>query len=245
MEHVAVVNLSQQMSMRRSMDVIANNLANMNTTAFKAETMLFQEHLEPLKGAKHKQDPMVFAMDYGMSMNFQEGHFEPTANPMDVAISGDAFLVVETPQGERYTRNGHLRLDADGQIVTHDNHPVLSEDGQPIIVDLEDTNLTIAPDGSVNTGRLAEPVRLMVVAFENSADMIKDGSSLYKAAVPPQPAENFRIQQGMLERSNVSPIREMTKMIQTMQAYSSAAKMNENTADLSRKAIERLGRTQS
>ncbi len=249
MENVVLVNLSRQMAMRRTMDVIANNLANMNTTAFKAETVLFREHPEALPKVKGSQDTVQFVMDYGLSRNFQEGQMAVTGNSLDLAISGDGFLVVDTPAGERYTRNGNLSLDTEGRLVTHEGHPVLDDTGREIFLDPNGGSVIISEDGLIRQDgdELAQedPIRLMMVRFDQPRGLAKGGGSLFKTDEEPKPADDARILQGMLEKSNVSAIGEMTRMIQTMRAYQSATKSGEKSHELTSKAIERLGRVQA
>ncbi|MGF1455558.1 MAG: flagellar basal-body rod protein FlgF [Alphaproteobacteria bacterium] len=249
MENVVLVNLSRQMAMRRTMDVIANNLANMNTTAFKAETVLFREHGEALPKADRPHDTVRFVMDYGLTRSFEEGQMVATGNSLDLAISGDGFLTVRTPDGERYTRNGHLGTDTESRLVTHDGHPVLDENGREIFLDRNNGPIAISENGTIRIGGdledLEEPVRLMMVRFDTVQALEKVGGSLFKTDQDPLPAEEAKILQGMLEKSNVSAIGEMTRMIETMRAYQSATKSGEKSHEMTSKAIERLGRVQA
>ncbi len=245
MENVVLVNLSRQMAMRRTMDVIANNLANMNTTAFKAETMLFQEHAETVRPPEGDRETIRFVMDYGLTRNLEEGQMQTTGNPLDLAISGEGFFAVQTPGGERYTRNGNLSIDTEGRLTTKEGHPILDQDGREIFLDPEQDTLTINSDGSINVAPDVDPLRLMIVRFEEPRALKKAGGSLFTTDEAPKVAEEARIVQGMLEKSNVSAITEMTRMIQTMRAYESASKASERSHDLTVKAIERLGRTQA
>ena len=243
MESILLVNLSRQMTMRRTMDVIANNLANMNTTAFKAESVLFKEHLEPVqRGAT--RDNLSFVIDYGVSRNFEEGQFRPTGNSFDLAISGEGYFVVETDDGPRYTRNGHFKLDAEGQLVTHEGHPVLDQDGRTVLVNTEDV-MTVSEDGTINANDEEEPQRLMIATFPNPGSLKKAGTSLFSSDDAPDQAAGAKVLQGTLESSNVSPILEMSRMIETTRAYQRASDTEEKTGELARKAIERLGRVQS
>ena len=127
------------------MDVIANNIANMNTPSYKGEKMMFVEYLvEP-----QKDQPLSFVQDFGMIRDMTEGPLASTNNPLDMAISGDGFFTVETENGARYTRSGRFQLDREGQIVNQLGHPLLTAGGQPILVPSGSGPITIASDECV------------------------------------------------------------------------------------------------
>jgi flagellar basal-body rod protein FlgF len=126
METSILVALSRQDTLARQLDVVANNLANMNTTAFKAERMMFADYLVQVGSADGATgDAIAFVRDFATVRDPSEGKLEETGGDLDVALAGEGYLVVQTPQGERYTRDGHLRLDEAGQLVTDDGLPVL------------------------------------------------------------------------------------------------------------------------
>lgn len=235
-ENTAYIVLSRQTAMRRQMDVIANNIANMGTTAFKSAQMLFEEFLvEGDAGNK-----MSFVTDIGTARNLTEGEFMRTQNPLDLAIRGRGYLVVETDEGERYTRNGSLRVDAEGFLTTTYGHKILDNTGRAIQLDPNDPTLTVARDGALTGGQ--GPIgRLAVVTFENEQSLEQVGAGLYKTDGDPEPAEDATVEQGMLENSNVEPILEMTRMIELSRNYQSTNTMINREDDVRRRAIERLG----
>ena len=123
MENALLIGLSRQMVLGRSMDVVANNIANMNTTGFKADNALFEEYLMPVARENRfsPADRMVsFVNDSGAWHNLSSGPLQNTGNPLDIAINGDGYLVVQTTAGERYTRNGALQINGQGQLATAD-----------------------------------------------------------------------------------------------------------------------------
>lgn len=235
-ENTAYIVLSRQTAMRRQMDVIANNIANMNTTAFKTEQVLFEEFLvEGEAGNK-----ISFVTDIGTARNLTEGQFMRTENPFDLAIRGRGYLVIETDEGERYTRNGGLRVDAEGFLTTAFGNNVLDDTGRAIQVDPNDPELSIASDGALTGGQ--GPIgRLAVVTFENEQSLEPVGAGLYKTNDDPEPAEDAIVEQGALENSNVEPILEMTRMIELSRNYQSTNTMINREDDVRRRAIERLG----
>lgn len=245
MENAMLISLSQQMAMRRAMDITASNLANVSTTSYKSESALFKEYLEPVEQQGTEKETLNFVIDHGLKRNFSEGLITPTGNKMDFAISGDGFFVVETPDGQRYTRNGQFKLNAEFELVTQDGYRVLNADDQPIKIDPADPVLTIAKDGKVQLGENQDGGIIKVVNFANKGNLEKIGSSLYKTEDEAQPVEEFKIVQGALEGSNVSAVQEMTQMIQIMRSYQSAVRTEKSTNEIAKRAIERLGRVQA
>jgi flagellar basal-body rod protein FlgF len=237
MENAVYIGLSQQSAMRRQLDVIANNLANVNTTAFKGEKVLFHEFLVKTPGG----NPLSFVQDYGVLRDTREGKLETTGNPYDVAIEGKGFLAVDTPQGQRYTRNGRLRVDGSGQLTTADGYAVLDDRLRPVKFAANDGTPAIATDGTISTanGRLA---RLDLVQFDNEQALEKSGSGLYATDQQPKPASKSSLQQGMIENSNIEPITEMTKMLELMRNYETTQNLVKTDNDRQRKAIQSLAK---
>lgn len=246
-----LIGLSRQIALSREMDVVANNIANLNTTGFKGETTLFQEYLMP--GARANQfegadRQLHYVLDRATWRDFSPGPLQQTGNPLDIAIDGNGFLAVQTANGnERYTRNGALQVNAAGEIVTNEGARLLGEAG-PIVLQPGDRDITISTDGTVSVREGANAAvdavrgKVRVVAFAEAQRLQKDGSSLFRApaGTQPQPATNVRLMQGAIEKSNVNAVGEMTRMIQVSRTYQSIASMLERQGDLQRTAIERL-----
>ncbi len=237
MDNVAYIALSRQMAMQRQLDVVANNLANMNTTAFRGENILFEEYLVDTGGRKSS-----FVQDWGMLRDTREGELRPTGNPLDIGISGRGFLTVETPDGPRYTRNGQMRLSSDGQLLSNEMLPVLDGQGRPIQLDPRDGTPVINRDGTISTPRGGQIARIELVQFDNEQALKKtQGSLMDPGGQEPKPAESAIVVQGMAESSNVTPILEMTRMIELSRSYQHAQKVLEADHDRQRKAIQALG----
>lgn len=225
------------------MDVVANNIANMNTAGFKGEDMMFVEHLVKSRGGeKLLGTKLAYARDIATLTNFTEGPMEKTGNPLDLAITGDGYFVVQTPQGERYTRNGRLKLDEGGQLVNEAGQPVLSSAGQPFILAPEDTEITVSRDGTIatNNGNLG---KLRVVRFENPQQLKRSAGGLFSSETPPIDVDLPSITQGMLEGSNVQPIFEMAKMIDIHRTYDSVRNFLEREDERMRNMIREMART--
>jgi flagellar basal-body rod protein FlgF len=249
MENGSLIGLSRQIALQRELDVIANNIANLNTTGFKAEGVVFQEHLMPVARANQfggADRRLSFVQDRATWHDLSQGPVQQTGNPLDVAISGDAYLTVQTPRGERYTRNGALQLSATGELVTSEGYRVIGENG-PITLQPGDRDVSISPDGtiSVREGRnTTDSLRgkLRLVSFAQPQRLQKDGTSTFAApaGLAPQPATNVRVAQGTIEKSNVRSVIEMTRMIEVTRSYSQVAGILQQQSDMRRSAIEKL-----
>jgi flagellar basal-body rod protein FlgF len=236
MDNPGYIALSQQMVLRRQMDLIANNLANITTPAFKAESMLFVEQMQPT----YRHERLSFVQDLAAYRDVSEGPLTPTNNPLDVAISGSGYFVVDTPEGQRYTRHGAFRLDGDGQIVTGRGDRVLDDRGSPLQVPPETTTIDIAADGTISADR-DQIGRIAVVQVANEQALRKVEAGLYAAvAEQPVPVEEVAVLQGMLEQSNVQGVVEITRLIDTARTYQLAAKLADQEHERQRRAIQAL-----
>ena len=243
MENAFLVGLSQQMAANRAMEVIANNLANMSTPAFKRESVQFEQYVVPVPATEAEGSGTVdvsFVLDRGVSRDLSEGRFDPTGSQFDLALSAGAYFVVQTPDGERYTRNGHFKLDDQGRLVTDDGYQVQS-DGGPITLQPQDGDLKASIDGTLSTN-LQLLGKLRIVQFADERALKKTGASLYDAGgQPPQASTTATVHQGVVEKSNVEPVIEVSRMIEVLRAYQSSADLTKSGEDLLKQAIEKLG----
>ncbi len=245
MENAGYIALSRQTALWRQMDQIANNMANLNTTGFKGEQELFTDYVAQVKTDRSLfKDKIAFTQDFGMVRDLSEGALQTTGNSMDVAIKGDGYFTVEGPAGQQlYTRNGHFKLDADGQLSTSSGELLLNDAGQPVIIAPNESEITISKDGSISTenGQIA---RLKLATFDDQRALKKVANGLYEAGdQQPQTPSAPHLVQGMLEQSNVNPMLEITKMISVQRAYESAQKMIDIENDRQRSAIDAFAKT--
>ena len=246
MENALLIGLTRQMALKRQMSVVANNLANVNTAGFKADHTHFKEYLMPvarMTDQKGADRILCYVNDTSLVRDFAEGSMEKTGKNLHVAISGDGWLVVQTPDGERYTRNGELTLDAEGQLITNEGLPVLG-DGGPITIGLNETGIQIAKDGTISTDAGLKGA-LRIVKFADNRQLKKEGASLYASTQEPEDAPNAQILQGMIENSNVKAISQLTTMIETVRAYTSVSHTLQRMQQLRQDAIERLAGVQN
>ena len=221
MENSLIVALSRQSVLARQMDAVANNLANLNTSGFKSESMIFQERVE----STGKNQVLSLVHDVGYFRDISEGPLTDTDNPLDLAIRGEGYFAVETDEGQRYTRHGVFQLDEQGQLTTSQGDPVLGAGGAPITIPPNASNIIITRDGTISADAL-EIGRIEVFAFENPAALSKAGNNLLDAKdqVPTATRESDVVQ-GMIEGSNVNGIAEMTRMISTVRSYQAASSL--------------------
>lgn len=240
MENTGFIALSRQDALKRQMSVVANNIANMNTTAFKGEKMMFVEHLVRSRGGERiLGEKLAYVRDIATMRDVTEGPLVQTGNPLDVAIHGNGYFVVETESGERYTRNGNFRLDEQGQLITQHGHKVLSDGGQPFFFGPADTAITISRDGTVSTVN-GELGKLRIVAFENEHEAKLVAGGLLSAEAAPTNVERIEVVQGALEGSNVEPVIELARMIEVHRAYEGVKNVIEREDDRIKRMVREM-----
>lgn len=239
MENSIYVGLSRQVALRAHMDIVANNVANMNTPGFRGQNMVFTEFLSKPDGYRKVQEPVSMVLDYGHYQNTAPGPMKQTGNPLDVALQGPGWLGVQTPEGVQYTRAGNFQMNVNGELVTGSGLLVAGEGGATITIPKDAREIRIAEDGTVSTDQ--GPVgRLMVVEFENDQFLEATGNGLYKTDQAANPVQNTRVMQGLLEGSNVQPVLEMTRMIDVLRSYQNTQRILQSEHDRERGMIQRL-----
>ena len=200
---------------------ISTNLANVNTNGFKKSVISFDKAL---------------SLNNQSSIDFSGGAVVHTGNKLDVALGGDGFFKIATPEGTRYTRDGAFTLDKDGTLINGQGYKVLGENG-PITV--SGTDITIQQDGQVVDAN-GSVGQLSVVDFEKPEELRKIGGSLYINTGQNNKstsASAFTIQQGYLEKSNVNPSEEMIKMIEAYRNFESVQKAIQSMDEITSKLV--------
>jgi flagellar basal-body rod protein FlgF len=248
MENTLLIGLARQTALERQLDIVANNIANVNTAGYKADGTLFEEflntpaHEDNFVGLDRR---VSFVQDRGTYRDASQGALEQTSNPLDVAINGSAFLTVQTAGGERYTRDGGLHINNQGQLVTVAGNPVLGTSGT-ILFQPTDHDINITPDGTITVvegnGR-TDSIRgkLRLVSFTDAQALLKEGFNLYTAGTTaPQPDTKSVVRQGFIEKSNVNAVGEMSHMMEVTRAYTAISTLLQQTHDLHKNAIQQL-----
>ena len=244
MENPTYIALSGQMAMMRQMEVVANNLANLSTPAFKGEQMLFSQYLAQTPGGT----PLAYVEDAGTMRDLRQGALSKTGNPLDFAIEGSGYFTVQTPLGQRYTRNGHFQLDSQGELITSQGYQVLSDSGQPIVLPANARNVTVATDGTISVsqaGSTLQPVlgKLQVVDFASPQAVTPSANGLWVTDQTPQPSSTATVQQGMSEESNVQPVVELTRMLTVSRAATNFKNFLDQEDQRRGNAIDKLSKT--
>jgi flagellar basal-body rod protein FlgF len=234
-----MVGLSAQQVLRQRMDVTANNLANMTTAGFKAERLVMRELSERPAAASDNPAEIAFVDAWMLQRDFSTGPLEQTGNPLDVAIEGEGFFVIQTEAGEAYTRDGRFALDEQGRVITHTGNLVLG-DGGPITIDPEAGPISISREGSISQNE-ASVGTFRTVAFDTPAALEKVGDNLWRATdEAPRAPENSRVAAGFVEGSNVNAVSELTQMIEISRAYQAVSRMISQSDELRGASIEKL-----
>ena len=231
------------MTLRRELDIVANNIANADTNGFKVEQLLVGTEIGERARNDNVRPGVSFVLDNGVGRDFGQGSLKQTSRSLDFGIEGEgAFFTVQDGTIEAYTRDGAFTTDAEGRLTTEGGLPVMGDGGE-IILNPALGEPAVAADGTISQNG-ASVGRLSVVRFESLAVLEKGGDGLYRNAsnATPTEATDARVRQGMLEGSNVNPILEITNLIEISRAYESVTRMIENANDLSRRSVERLGR---
>lgn len=241
MENASYIAVSHQAALWRQMEIVANNMANVNTPAYKAEQAMFTDYLvePPATPGVSAPEPVVFVQDIGVLRDTREGPMTVTDNPLDLAIQGPGHFVIDTPDGPRYTRHGNFHLDATGMLVTAAGHAVMQEGDMPIVFAPNESSIDIGRDGTVSTEN--GPIgRLRIVRFDNEQELRKVADGLYETAALPEDAQQPDVLQGMIEESNVKPVIEMTNLIAITRSYQAAQQMIDNEHQRAMKAYQVL-----
>lgn len=227
-------------------DVISNNLANANTAGFKKDVAVAKDFASVLitRINDGPNAPVIGSLGRGVMVDevateHSTGLMRNTGNSFDMAIEGQGFFTVETPQGVRYTRNGTFAKNIQGEVITNEGYRVLGENGP---ISIQGTKMTVSDDGNIFVDD--QPVgKFRIMEFENKKALVKEGGSLYSLS-PGQTgkAGTAGVRQGFLEMSNVNVVSEMVNLIANYRAYEINGKVVQSHDQLIGKAVNDVGR---
>ena len=243
MQGASLILTAYQDALSRSMDIVANNVANVNTSGFKRQELKF----DTLLSRPTPRDSFAFGVDRGTFRDAGQGPSLVTGNPFDLAIQGGGYCQVQTDAGIRYTRAGAFQLNAQGQMITATGDKLLGDGDQPITIPEDARDVVISADGVISarsgTGTGATQLgKLKLVKFEREQGLQMIGNGLYATSETPQTATGSDIVQGMLEQSNVRSVTEITNMIQINRTYQQAVRLLETEMQRQKDAINRLSK---
>lgn len=236
MDNASYVSLSRQAGLMRELNIIANNIANLNTTGFRRESVLFAEHVDRLE----QGDPAlsIATMDRRY-IDFSEGEIRTTNSKFDFAIQGEGFFLIETEEGPRLSRAGSFSLNANGELVNADGRRVLDEGGGALVIPPDAMDVTVSSDGAISVD--GQPVGRLGVVTADPAGLVREGNNLFRAEQGYQPADGAKVIQSALEGANVSAVTEIAHLIEVQRTYEAGQKFLEQDDSRIRSAIRALG----
>lgn len=244
MENSIYLALSRQLVQRTNMNVIANNIANMNTSGYRAQNLMFEEYLFDQKSKnvdpRASGDDLSFVYSRSMYENTAPGSLRYSANPLDAALEGPGFFGMIGPNEEvMYSRGGEFQIDGNGTLLNAAGFQVADAGGAPITIPAGSSEIKIDRNGFISNqdGQIGQ---IMVIEFDDVQVLEATGNNLYRSPVEGNPAENTRVMQGQVEGSNVQPVVEMTRMIETLRSYQSTQNVLRTENERLRGAIRTL-----
>jgi flagellar basal-body rod protein FlgF len=233
-QNSAVMGLFRQ---QRRYEIISNNLSNVQTPGFKKDApvfhQVFSEALTPSLTA--------LSMDSEMSQTlFQQGEIQRTGNLLDLAIEGDGFFKIKTPEGIRYTRNGNFHLTQEGTLVQFNGFPVLGKIGE---ITLQGSKIAVEKDGTIKVDGETQS-QLALVTFADLKGLQKEGNSLFKLETEQEEKEfdGGQVLQGVQEGSNVNSLEEMFQLVDAMRTFEACYKIVQTQDDMNARAVNDLAK---
>ncbi len=239
MDTSGYIALTRQTGLLKEMQTVANNIANISTSGFRREGVVFAEAVQALD-----------AEGGGISMTTARGRFTDalsgsmtqTGGTFDLAIDGPGFFMVETPLGERLTRAGTFTPNGEGDLVTLTGYRVLDSGGAPIFIPPDAGNIGVSEDGTMSAnGKLLAQIGIFEV--ENPQMMLREDGVMFLSETEALPAENSRVKQGFVEGSNVNPVIEIARMIEVQRAYELGQNLLDAEDKRIRTSIKTLGQS--
>ena len=240
MENTTYVGVSALLALEKRVATIAHNVANASTAGFRSEEVKFETVLSETGSLE-----LSFASTGQTFLARNSGPISETGNPLDVAIKGDAWMSVNTPEGPVYTRDGRFKMSLEGALQTVVGYEVLDAGGSPIRLDPAAGTPKIAADGMITqAGRQVGAIGLF--RLPETAQLTRFENSAVISSVPGEPVLNFNdtgLVQGHLEGSNVNPVLELSRLISVSRAFSAVMATLESTEQTQETAIQTLGST--
>jgi len=238
MDNAGYIGLTRQTGLWKEMQIVANNVANMSTTGFRREGVVFTEMLAAVP---NEGNGLAMAAARVRFSDPSQGAVKQTGSPMDLAIQGHGYFMVETPEGNRLTRAGAFALNTEGEMVNPDGYRLLDVGGAPIFIPPDAAVVSVAQDGTVSAdGNPLAQVGLFEVEDENA--MTRQFGTLFNPGeAEPLAMENAVVLQGFIEGSNVNPVTEMARMIEVQRTYEMGMKFLENEHERIKNVTRTLG----
>lgn len=238
MDNAGYTVLSRLSGLKNELQAIANNVANASTTGFRKEGLIFSEFIANLDG---EEASLSMANGNVRLTNDAQGPLTQTGGTYDLAIEGDGFFMIETPQGNALTRAGAFTTNAEGELTTHDGYRLLDNGGAAVFIPQDARSIAVAADGTLSADGLPLSQIGLYLPTDPTSLSRQDGVRFYTEGGV-EPYEDAVILQGYVENSNVSPIAEITRMIEVQNAYVMGQKFAQQEDERIRSVISTLGR---
>lgn len=239
MDNAGYVSLSRQSGLMRELNMIANNIANVSTSGYRRESVIFAEHVKAMDGG----DPSLsIATMNHRYVDFSAGQISGSDNPLDMAIEGDGFFLVESPDGPRLTRAGSFSLNGVGELVNSEGRRVLDEGGGALVLPPQSTSIAVAADGSITADN--QPVGRIGVVTADAAYLVREGDNMFRAERGYTPVDAPRVRQNALEGSNVSAVTEIAHLIEVQRAYEMGQSFMQSDDERIKRTVRELGQSQ-
>lgn len=215
MDNPGYVALTRQTGLMREMQIVANNMANMATTGFRREGVVFAEYV-----ARTGPDSASLSMGdaIGRSISPAQGAISRTGGEFDLAIEGPGYFLVNTPDGEALTRAGNFIRNEIGELVTPEGHGLLDAGGAPVFIPAQARSVAVAADGTLSADG-APLTRIGAWAPTDPTELSRQAGTVFRAPSGVEPLDEGRFIHGALEASNVNPVAEIARMIKVQRAY--------------------------
>jgi flagellar basal-body rod protein FlgF len=241
MDIASSVATSRLVAQQRTLDVIAGNLANADTPGYKAERVQFSDWLSRQSGGSTPPggSPIAYTQDRATWREQQAGAITHTGNPLDLAITGNGYFTVSTPNGPRLTRDGRFSMLPGGTVSDSAGNAVLDSNGQPLQLSPTDTNISIAGDGTVSSQN-GQVGKIGVVQPSDPMLLSAEGNTLFRSGSTTTPVDSPMLEEGAVEESNVQPVMEVTRMMDGQRTFEFLAQFVQAESDRQQNSIDKL-----
>jgi flagellar basal-body rod protein FlgF len=232
---------SRLVAQQRAMDITANNIANANTPGYRAERLQFSDWIDQQPGTASPPGghTVTYTQDRATYRESQPGTLTHTANPFDLALTGNGYFTVNTQAGPRLTRDGRFGLLPDGTLADSSGNAVLDGTGKPIRIAPTDTLIAIAGDGSISSEN--GPVgKIGIVQPTDPMQLRAEGATDFVSGATTAPVTSPGIVQGAVEGSNVQPVMEVTRMMDDVRQFQFVTQLVQAEGDRQQSTIDKL-----
>ena len=235
MDNASYVALTRQSGLFKQLNIIANNIANVNTAGYRREATSFSEHIKALD----MEDPSLsMAVMNRHIIDLSQGEVTVTDNKLDFAIEGDAFFLVETPNGERLTRAGSFTLNGQGELSTQEGFRVLNNGGGALAIPAGTSAITASADGTLSAD--GQAIGQIGMVTTNRASLTREGDNVFSTEQGYEPATEARLLQGAVEGSNVNAVTEIAHLIEVQRTYEMGQRMLQQEDDRIKDTIRKM-----